>query len=59
MLTKKILLPEPNHFTRLSKGDGILDELIGTGGTEHARKCRLGQAITPESREHLCGVQTY
>ena len=32
-------------FTRLSKGDGILDELIGTAGTEHARKCRLGQLL--------------
>ena len=32
-------------FTRLSKGDGILDELIGTGGTEHARKCRLGKLL--------------
>ena len=32
-------------FTRLSKGDGILDEIIGTGRTEHARKCRLGQLL--------------
>ena len=32
-------------FTRLSQGDGILDELIGTGGTEHARKCRLGKLL--------------
>ena len=32
-------------FTRLSKGDGILDELIGTGGTEHARRSRLGKLL--------------
>ena len=32
-------------FTRLPKGDGILDELIGTAGTEHARKCRLGKLL--------------
>ena len=32
-------------FTRLSKGDGILDELIGTGGTEHARRSRLGKIL--------------
>ena len=32
-------------FTRLSKGDGILDELLGTAGTEHARKCRLGKLL--------------
>ena len=32
-------------FTRLSKGDGILDELIGTAGTEHARRSRLGKLL--------------
>ena len=32
-------------FTRLSKGQGILDELIGTNGTEHSRKIRLGQLL--------------
>ena len=32
-------------FTRLSKGGGILDELIGTAGTEHARRSRLGKLL--------------
>ena len=44
-------------FTRLSKGDGILDELIGTGGTEHARRSRLGKILRQKTGNIYAGYK--